>query len=129
MDPKLLMFARGTPFTGAEGDNWDSWISRFEVRTSNLKPEERLPVLLSLLDGKAIDVCASLSPDDRKNYAAVKAALAGRFGAEVDQLQAFAAFAHATRQPGEDAPTFGERLNRLARWTYKTKPKPMTRLS
>ena len=119
MDPKLLLYTRGTPFSGTEGEQWDAWIKRFEARTSQLSDTERLHVLLGLLEGKALDICAALPEKEQREYDKVREALEKRFGTKIDRLQAFSAFSHATRQPGEDVQAFGERLKRLARWTYQ----------
>ena len=119
MDPKLLLYTRGTPFSGAEGDNWDAWIGRFEARTSQLSDTEKLHVLLGLLEGRALDTCGTLPKEEQLDYSKVKSALEAQFGTEVDALQAFSAFSQATRQPGESAQAFGERLKRLAQWTYQ----------
>ena len=118
MDPKLLLYSRGTPFSGAEGDSWDTWIVRFEARTSPLSDTEKLHVLLGLLEGQALDVCGALSSKEQADYNKVKSTLKAQFTTEVDELQAFSAFSQATRQPGESIQAFGDRLKRLAQWTY-----------
>ena len=119
MDPALFLFTRSTPFSGAEGEQWDAWITRFEARTAQLTETEKLNILLGLLEGKALDVCAALSSDDQKTYSTVKDALEKRFSTQIDKLQAFSAFSQATRQPGENVQAFGERLRKLAQWTYQ----------
>ena len=119
MDPKLLLYARGTPFSGVEGDNWDTWIARFEARTSPLSDTEKLHVLLGLLEGQALDVCGALSSKEQTDYNKVKSTLEAQFNTKVDELQAFSAFSQATRQPGESIQAFGDRLKRLAQWTYQ----------
>lgn len=114
-----MLITRGTPFFGTETEDWNAWISRLETRASQLPVADKLQVLLGLLDGKALDVCSKLSPEEQKDYEKVKGTLETRFGAKIDTLQAFAAFSQATRQPGEDIETFGERLGKIARWTYQ----------
>ena len=110
---------RVTPFLGTETEDWNSWITRLETRSSQLPNSDKLQVLLGLLDGKALDVCSKLPPEEQKEYDKVKAALDNRFGAKVDTLQAFAAFFQATKQPDEDVETFGERLGKIAYWAYR----------
>ena len=119
MDPKLLLYARGTPFSGVEGDNWDTWIARFEARTSPLSDTEKLHVLLGLLEGQALDVCGALSSKEQTDYNKVKSTLEAQFNTKVYELQAFSAFSQATRQPGESIQAFGDRLKSLAQWTYQ----------
>ena len=119
MDPKLLMYTRASPFSGAVGEDWDTWIGRFEARTAQLSDSDKLHVLVSLLEGKALDTCAALSDEKQKEYTAVKSNLENTFGSKIDELQAFASFSQATRQPNESVQSFGDRLKKLARWTYR----------
>lgn len=118
MDPKLLLYTRGSPFTGTDGEDWDTWIGRFEARTAQLTESDKLHVLVSLLEGRALDICASLSEEKQQNYSTVKSILGNAFSSKVDELQAFAAFSQASRQPNESVQSFGDRLKKLARWVY-----------
>ena len=114
----MLLYTRGSPFSGTEGEEWDTWIGRFEARTAQLTESDKLHVLVGLLEGKALDICASLSEEKQQDYKAVKSILEKTFSSKVDELQAFAAFSQATRQPNESVQSFGERLKKLCLWIY-----------
>ena len=74
LDSRLsIRIANTVKFTGNEGDNWESWVARFETRFSDEEKESLANILRDVLDGAALDVCAKLGAC--KDYETVKSAM------------------------------------------------------
>ena len=70
-----IRIANTVKFTGNEGDNWESWVARFETRFSDEEKESLANILRDVLDWAALDVCAKLGAKACKDYETVKSAL------------------------------------------------------
>ena len=122
MDPKLLFLTKTKPFSGGPGQDWQQWVTRFEAQASQLKEDERLNCLLTLLEGTALDVFASLPATIKVSYKDAKEALAARFASSIDKLHAQAELARAVQEPGEAVDDFADRIRRLGRFAYPDTP-------
>lgn len=118
MDTKLLILTKTKPFTGTHGQNWNQWISRFEVQTATFSDADRIQCLSALLEEKALDSYASLPEKDKASYARIKESLAARYGTDVGILQAQAELAGAMQGPGESVADFADRIRLLGRAAY-----------
>lgn len=114
----MLLLSNFEHFSGAGNQNWEKWINRFEAKTSSLPATDRLPCLISVLEGGALDLFASLPDQDRGDYTIVSTALAGRFGHLRSPLQAQVELARARQQPGESVLDFADRIRQLGRLAH-----------
>ena len=71
MDPKLIFMSKAKPFTGANGQEWRRWLTRFEAQTVDWSAAERLQCLPALLEDGALDLYAALSAATQADYAQV----------------------------------------------------------
>ena len=113
MDPKFIFLAKAKPFAGAKGQDWRRWLVRFEAQTATLTAAERLRCLPVLLEERALDIFASLSPVVQTDYARVVEALTTRYGSDAGPLQAQAELAAAIQMPGEAVADFADRIHQL----------------
>ena len=118
MDHHLLLLSNFEHFSGAGIQNWETWVHRFEAKISTLPAADWLPCLISVLQGGALDFLASLPDRDRADYAAVTAALRGRFGQLRSPLQAQVELARVRQQPGESELDFADRVRQLGRLAH-----------
>ena len=119
---KLLRFtSRIRKFDGGNDEGWDVWIQRFELLAGLGDKSEWLEALFICLDGKALDVCASMPEELRRQYAEVKKALSARFGKDVNTIHAYSDLNQAIRQTGESFEDFGDRIQELAKRAYPEK--------
>ena len=117
-----ILLSRTAKFSGADADNWDTWISRFEGLTRDHKDGDRVKRLIALLDGAALDSALVCLGDvkaedgkDKDSYLLVRGVLAARFGKPVSQLQARAELGRAAQAPGESTENFADRILKLGR--------------
>lgn len=113
MDLATLLLTRASKFSGTDGEVWEKWVCRFEAQTGPLNDEERLSVLVGLLEGSALDVFVSLSPESRKKYKCVVGSLGERFGRQVSPLQAHAELSKVHQSPSESIENFAARIKEL----------------
>lgn len=115
MDPQRLALrvASNSKFSGQSDENWEKWLSHFELRFRDVEKEQRGGILIDLLDGVALDECAKLASKELQDYDTIKKSLQDRFGGEVDTLQAYAELAQARQEPGEGVEAFGDRVMEL----------------
>ena len=118
MDPKLIFMSKAKPFTGANGQEWRRWLTRFEAQTVTWSAAERLQCLPALLEDGALDLYASLTAAAQADYVQVVEALSERYGSEVGPLQAQAELARAMQTPGETVADFADRIRKLGRAAY-----------
>ena len=118
MDTKLLILTKTKPFTGAQGQNWNQWVSRFEAQTATFSDADRIQCLVALLEERALDSYASLSKEDKSSYAKTRDSLAARYGTDVGILRAQAELAGAMQGPGESVADFADRIRLLGRAAY-----------
>ena len=116
MDVKLLLVNKVPPFSGAPGQSWEQWISRFETQATGVGDDDRLHCLLMLLSGAALDLFANQLV--KIDYEGAKKSLASRFGTAIGQIQAQAELAQASQEPGESVDDFADRLRRWGRLAY-----------
>ena len=98
-------------------DNLDAYISRFErYATSQAWPKKEWAVSLSaLLQGKALDVYARMSPDEANDYSKLKQALLKRFQLTEEGYRV--KFRTSRPEKGETPSQFATRLNSyFTRW-------------
>ena len=118
MDHHILLLSQFEHFTGTGSQNWQQWVRRFEAKTSALPAADRLPCLISVLQGGALDFYASLPEGTRTDYGAVTNALADRFSQLRNPLRAQVELARACQQPGETVSDFADRLRQLGRLAH-----------
>ena len=70
-----VRIANNVKFTRCEGDEWESWVARFETRFADEKEEVWASILRDVLDGVALDVCAKLEVKACADYGKLKSAL------------------------------------------------------
>ena len=115
-ETRLSMRIAGTPkFTGREGEDWESWIARFETRFGDEEKDSLAGILRDVLDGAALDVCTKLGAKVCKDYTRVKTALQEKFAKTTGPRHAHAELRHVQQGPGESAEHFGERVLKLTR--------------
>ena len=115
-DTRLSMRIAGTSkFTGREGEDWESWIARFETRFGDEENDSLAGILRDVLDGAALDVCTKLGTKDCKDYKNVKKALQEKFAKTTGPRHAHAELRHVQQAPGESAEHFGGRVLKLTR--------------
>lgn len=122
MDAKRLAMrvASSPKFSGCGGESWEKWLSRFELRFRDVEEADKPTVLIDLLDGTALDVCARLNQKELEDYEKIKNTLKDRFGENVVALQAYAELGQAEQRPGEDIEAFGDRILELVEKAYPT---------
>ena len=108
-----IRIANTVKFTGCEGDDWESWVTRFETRFGDEKKEVWSSILRDVLDGAALDVCAKLGVKACADYDKLKSALQEKFGKVKDSRQAHAELRRVQQEPGESAEAYGERVMKL----------------
>ncbi|KAF0309055.1 putative methylmalonate-semialdehyde dehydrogenase [acylating], mitochondrial [Amphibalanus amphitrite] len=118
MDHHILLMSHFEHFSGTGSQNWQQWVRRFEAKTSALPAADRLPCLISVLQGGALDFLASLPEQIRGDYQTTKNALAERYSQLQNPLQAQVELARACQQPGETASDFADRLRQLGRLAH-----------
>ena len=110
-----VRIANTVKFTGCEGDEWESWVARFETRFADEKEEVWASILRDVLNGVALDVCAKLGVKACTDYGKLKSALQEKFGKIRDARQAYAELRRVQQGPGESAEACGERVMKLTR--------------
>ena len=105
-------------FSGRSGDDWDRWLSHFELRFRDIPKAERVGVLIDLLDSSSLDCVAKLTPKTLLDYDAVTKVLGSSFGGEVNTLQAYAELGQIEQEPGEETEAFGDRVLKLVKKAY-----------
>lgn len=116
MDVKLLLVNKIPPFSGAPGQSWEQWITRFETQATGVNDDDRLHCLLMLLSGAALDLFANQSV--KIDYDGAKKSLSSRFGTAIGHIQAQAELVRASQEPGESVDDFADRLRRWGRLAY-----------
>lgn len=107
------MLSRMTKFTGEGATPWRVWLSRFEIQAADIEEEERVKILLMLLDGKALDVCVRLPEKARACWTEVTSALTKRFSPVTNKVEAYALLQRARLLPGETIEEFADRVESL----------------
>ena len=102
-------------FSGHEGEDWERWLTHFEVRFAELKEEDLVQILGEVLEGPAVDLYVKLQQEGCKDYKKTKQALDSRFGRFCDPLQACAELRRVRQHPGETAEAFGDRVLALTK--------------
>ena len=115
---QAMFLSRMSKFSGEGGLTWRVWIRRFEMQTEDITDEEKPKLLIMMLDGKALDVCAGLSAKARKSFEEIKNLLAERFAPKIDRVEAYALLQQARRLPGETIEDFSDRVQDLVSLAY-----------
>ena len=102
-----------TKFSGRSGENWETWIIRFETRFDDLEDDKLAEVLRDVLDGAALDVCGSLDKKARKDYKGLKSALQKKFGVVLNARRANAELRQLQQSAAENTEAFAERVRKL----------------
>ena len=114
----MLILSKGKPFSGAQGQNWNQWVNRFEAQTASFSDADRIQCLVALLEEKALDSYASFPDKVKTSYSGTRAALAARYGSDIGILQAQAELAGIMQGPGESVVDFADRIRLLGRAAY-----------
>ena len=115
---QAVFLSRMTKFSGDGGPTGTVWIRRFELQTESVADEERVKLLIMLLDGKALDVCAGFSTKARKSFKEMKSLMTERFAPNLNQVEAYALLQRARRMPGETLEDFSDRVQELVLLAY-----------
>ena len=102
-----------TKFSGRTGEDWETWIIRFETRFDDLENDKLAGVLRDVLDGAALDVCGSLDKTARKDYKSLKSALQKKFGIVSNARRANAELRQLHQSAAENTEAFAERVRKL----------------
>ena len=102
-----------TKFSGRTGEDWETWIARFETRFDDLEHDKLAGVLRDVLDGAALDVCGSLDKTTRKDYKSLKSALQRKFGIVSNTRRANAELRQLHQSAAESTDAFSERVQKL----------------
>ena len=114
MDLATLILTKSSKFNGESGEEWKKWFCRFEAQAENIEEGKRLPVLVGLLDGAALDTFVALPPKKRKAYTEVVKALETRFQKQVSSLQAHAELSQVRQMPSESVENFAARVTEMS---------------
>ena len=115
---QAMFLSRMTKFSGDGGATWRVWIRRFEMQTEDVADDERAKLLIMMLDGKALDICAGLTAKVRKSFKEMKDLLTERFAPNMDRVEAYALLQRARRLPDETIEDFGDRVQDLVIMAY-----------
>ena len=67
-----LRVASNPKFSGKGGENWEKWLSHFELRFRDVEKSQRSGILIDLLEGIALDECAKLATRELQDYETIK---------------------------------------------------------